>query len=79
MIERQFVSQKIKEFQIHEYVKAEFTGTGFSHIEVQRTPLGEKVVIFTTRPGLVVGKKRGKYQKINKCFKEKIQHGKPPD
>ena len=77
MIERQFVSQKIKEFQIHEYVKAEFTGTGFSHIEVQRTPLGEKVVIFTTRPGLVVGKKGENIRRLTNVLKKKFSMENP--
>jgi small subunit ribosomal protein S3 len=57
MIERQFVSQKVKEYQIQEYIKSKLVGTGYSHTEIQRTPLGEKVIIYTTRPGLVVGRK----------------------
>ncbi|MBI2672495.1 30S ribosomal protein S3 [Candidatus Woesearchaeota archaeon] len=57
MIERQFVNQKVKEYQIQEYIKSKLVGTGYSHTEIQRTPLGEKVIIYTTRPGLVVGRK----------------------
>ena len=72
MIERQFVSQKIKEFQIQEYIRGEFSGTGFSHIEIQRTPLGEKVVIFTSRPGLVVGKKGENIRKLTNILKKKL-------
>ena len=57
MIERQIVSQKVKEYQIQEYIRSKLIGTGYSHTEIQRTPLGEKVIIYTTRPGMVVGRK----------------------
>ena len=77
MIERQFVSQKIKEFQIQEYIRGEFSGTGFSHIEIQRTPLGEKVVIFTSRPGLVVGKKGENIRKLTNILKKKFNMENP--
>ncbi len=77
MIERQFVNQKIKEFQIQEYVKAEFLGTGLSHIEIQRTPLGEKVIIFTTRPGLVVGKKGENIRRLTNVLKKKFSMENP--
>ena len=77
MIERQFVSQKIKEFQIQEYIRGEFAGTGFSHIEILRTPLGEKVVIFTSRPGLVVGKKGENIRKLTNILKKKFSMENP--
>ena len=42
MIERQFVSQKLKEHRIQEYIRSQFAKTGYSHAEIKRTPLGEK-------------------------------------
>src|SRR3989338_2400249 len=77
MIEKQFVNQKIKEFQIQEYIKEEFSGTGFSHIDIQRTPLGEKVIIYTTRTGLVVGKKGENIRKLTIVLKKKFNMENP--
>ena len=77
MIERQFVSQKIKEFQIQEYIKGKLAGAGFSHIEIQRTPLGEKVIIFTARPGLVVGRKGENIKKLTTVLKKKFSMENP--
>ena len=57
MIERQIISQKVRQFHIQEYIESKVGKTGYSHTEIQRTPLGEKVVIFTSHPGLVVGRK----------------------
>ncbi len=56
MIERDIVSRQIKEFQIMEYIGGFLGGAGFSHATVKRTPLGEKIIIHTSRPGMVVGR-----------------------
>ena len=55
MIERKFVEEKLRAFRINEFIKQNTTGAGFSHSLVQRTPLGEKITIFASRPRLVVG------------------------
>jgi len=57
MIERQFVKQKVKEFMISETTKEGLKGAGYSHTKVQRTPLGDKVIIYASRPGMVVGRR----------------------
>ncbi len=77
MIERQFVKQKLKEHLIQEYIASKLNRTGYSHTEVKRTPLGEKVVIYTTRPGLVVGKKGETIQKLTLVLKKKFKMENP--
>jgi len=57
MIERKFVAQKIKEFQIEEYISQSLENVGHSHTKMVKTPLGEKIVISASRPGLIVGRK----------------------
>ena len=56
MIERKFVSQNIKEFLVKDYLFKELSRVGLSDVTLQRTPLGEKVIVTASRPGLVVGK-----------------------
>ncbi|MFP4567964.1 MAG: 30S ribosomal protein S3 [Candidatus Woesearchaeota archaeon] len=56
MIERKFVSQNMKEFLVKDYLFKELSRVGLSDVALQRTPLGEKVIISASRPGLVVGK-----------------------
>ncbi len=77
MIERQFVSQKLKEFQIQEHLGKIFARTGFSHIEIKRTPLGENVIVYTTRPGIVVGKKGENIKKLTALLKNKYKLDNP--
>ena len=72
MIEREFVEQKKKEFQIQEFVSETLKNAGHSHTKLQRTPLGEKVVIFTSRPGLIVGRKGQTISKLTETLKKKF-------
>lgn len=72
MIEREFVAAKIKEFQIQEYISDSLKNVGHSHTKVQKTPLGEKIIIFTSRPGLIVGRKGQNITKLTKALKKKF-------
>ncbi|MFH1174675.1 MAG: 30S ribosomal protein S3 [archaeon] len=70
MIERKFVAQRVKEYQIQEYVSHSISRVGHSSTKFQRTPLGEKIVITAQRPGLVVGKGGSNISKLTKKLKE---------
>ena len=77
MIERQFINQKLKERYIQEYLKEQFAKTGYSHAEIKRTPLGEKIIIYTTRPGIVVGRKGENIQRLTQTLKKKFKMENP--
>ena len=72
MIERKFVAERMKEFQIQEYIDESLSNVGHSHTKMQRTPLGEKIVIFAARPGLIVGRKGENIKKLTKNLKKKF-------
>ena len=54
MIERKFLSQRLKEFQVQRYIAEKLTNSGQCAVEIKRTPMGEKVIVYTTRPGVVI-------------------------
>jgi small subunit ribosomal protein S3 len=70
MIERQFIDQNFKEFMIQEYISNTLKRCGISHIKLQKTPLGEKIIIFASRPGLIVGRKGSNINKLTKDLKK---------
>ena len=72
MIERKFVAQKIREFQIEEYISQSLKNVGHSHTKMVKTPLGEKIVIFTSRPGLIVGRKGQNIKQLTKTLKKRF-------
>ena len=72
MIERKFVSQKIKEFEIQEYIEDNLKNVGHSHTKMVKTPLGEKIVLYASRPGLIVGRKGQNIKELTKTLKNKF-------
>jgi small subunit ribosomal protein S3 len=73
MIERKFVAEKVKEFQIQQYISETLKNVGHSHTKLTRTPLGEKIIIFASRPGLVVGKKGENIKKLTNTLKKRFK------
>jgi small subunit ribosomal protein S3 len=72
MIERKFVAQKLKERQVQEYVAQSLTKAGHSRVEIKRTPMGEKIIVYTTRPGLIVGRKGENIKRLTQTLKKKF-------
>ena len=70
MIERKFVAQKIKEYQIQEYIEHNLKHVGHSHTKMVKTPLGEKIVLYASRPGLIVGRKGQNIKELTKTLKK---------
>jgi small subunit ribosomal protein S3 len=72
MIERKFVAEKLKEFQIKQYIDQTLKNVGHSSTKLVKTPLGEKIIISASRPGLVVGKKGENIKKLTNTLKKKF-------
>lgn len=72
MIERKFVAQKMKEFQIEEYIRQSLENVGHSHTKMVKTPLGEKIIIFSSRPGLIVGRKGQNIKQLTRTLKRRF-------
>lgn len=72
MIERKFVASEMKEFMIQEFISKSIKGAEHSHTKMQRTPLGEKIVIYSARPGLIVGRKGQNIKQLTKILKKKF-------
>lgn len=77
MIERQIVNQNMKEYLVKQYLAKELAKTGYSHTEIKRTPLGEKIIIYTTRPGLVVGRRGDNIKKLTLVLKDRFKMENP--
>ncbi len=72
MIEKKIVSNKLKIFQIEEYMANIVDKPGYSHTEIQKTPLGEKIIIHTSKPGLIVGRRGEIIRDLTESLKNKF-------
>ena len=77
MIERKFVADNVKEFQIKEFVKKSLGKAGISEVKLQRTPLGEKILVSPSRPGLVVGRSGSNISRLTRELKEHFKLDNP--
>src|SRR3989344_6054112 len=77
MIEREFIKQRKKELQIEDCILENLKGIGYSHSKLQRTPLGDKIVVYVSRPGLLVVKKGANIKNITNMLKEKFNLDNP--
>ena len=57
MEERTTVNFKKEEFAIREYIKKDLGKGKVSKVRIEYTPVGEKIIVSTNKPGLVIGKK----------------------
>lgn len=73
MIERKFVSEKLKEFQIQEFIANNLRRVGHSFTRVQKTPLGDKIIIHASRPGLIVGRQGQNIKALTNTLKIKFK------
>jgi small subunit ribosomal protein S3 len=72
MMQKKIIDQKIKELEIQEFVEKNLTGVGLSTTSLQVTPMAEKIIINTSRPGLVVGRKGQSIKKMTGLLKKKF-------
>ena len=77
MIERNILKQKIKEYQVKDFLETELFGAGFSKAEIKRTPLGEKIIVHTSRPGMVVGRSGKNIKDLTETLKTRFNLDNP--
>ncbi len=51
------VKSNYRNMELNEFLAQSLKDAGYGGVEVQKTPLGAKITLFVTRPGLVIGRK----------------------
>jgi len=77
MEEKTFVNVKKDEYNIKLFVKKMFGKGKVSRVFIEYTPVGEKVVIATHKPGLIIGKKGEKIAQLTEILKKKFNMENP--
>jgi len=72
MLNKYFVNQGIKETQIEEFIRKQFPSGDYSRIDLERTPLGLKVVIYTNKPGRIIGRGGRNINDMTDALKERF-------
>lgn len=73
MEERKTVKFKKDEFTIRERIKSEIGKGKVSEVKIEYTPIGEKIIVSTHKPGLVIGRGGEKIEELTKILKTEFK------
>ncbi len=73
MEKRKFIKLKKEEYGIKEYIKRNLGKGKISRLDIEYTPVGEKIVVSTSKPGLVIGRKGEKIEELTGVLKNRFK------
>jgi len=76
-LEKKFIEKEIRNRDVEEFLANEFARAGYSHCEIQRTPLSIRITVFAYKPGLIIGRGGKNIDAMTKTLKEKFGFEKP--
>ncbi len=71
-IKKHFINKGIQQCLVDEFLRSELDNSGYSGCSLQKTPMGTRITIRTSRPGLVIGKKGKKIKELTDLVKQKF-------
>lgn len=77
MDEKKFVRLKKDELSVKDYIKSNIGKGKISTVTIEYTPIGEKIVIATSRPGLVIGRRGEKIEELTRVLKKRFKFDNP--
>ena len=73
MEEKNIVKFKKEEFAVREYIKTSLGKGKVSRVKIEYTPVGEKIIISTNKPGLVIGRKGERIAELTNVLKNRFK------
>ena len=70
---KHFIEESVKKAEISEFLRNEFERAGYGGVSITKTPLGTHIVIYTMRPGLVIGRGGETIRELARVLEEKFQ------
>lgn len=77
MDEKKFVKLKGEELEVREYVKNSIGKGRISEVTIEYTPVGEKIIVSTNRPGVVIGSRGEKINELTTTLKKRFKLDNP--
>jgi len=68
-LEKIFIEKGKKRVLLEDFLEEKFKRGGYSHSEIERTPLGTRIIIYLEKPNLFIGRRKF-LQKLSDEIKE---------
>ena len=66
------MSNNYKNMELDEYLKQALKETGYGGVDIQKTPIGTRITLYVTRPGLVIGRKGAGIKDLTSKLEQKF-------
>ena len=63
---RTFSDNLVEDYKIREFLKKKLYHAGISKIEIERSSRSRKVLVYTAKPGVVIGKGGAEIEKVER-------------
>lgn len=73
MEEKNVVKFKKAEFSVREYIKNSLGKGKVSRVRIEYTPVGEKIIIATSKPGMIIGRGGEKIEELTGILKKRFK------
>ncbi len=77
MEEKKFVNVRKEEYNIKQFVKRMFGKGKVSKVRIEYTPVGEKIIVSTHKPGWIIGKRGEKINELTEVLKKRFKMENP--
>ena len=51
------IKSNYRNMELDEFLSQTLKDAGYGYVDVQKTPIGTRITLYVTRPGLVIGRK----------------------
>src|SRR6476620_8712437 len=69
---RNLVKNNFRNLELDEFLSTTLKDAGYGNVEIQRTPIGTRITLYVTRPGLVIGRKGSGIKDLTAKIEEKF-------
>ncbi len=71
-IQKYFVKENARRAEIDEYLTEELKRAGYSRVEMTKTPLGTRIVVYAAKPGLVIGRRGQSIRDLTQVLEQRF-------
>ncbi len=77
MIERKIMQDKFAQYSVATFVRKELGDVAIKEVTFEKNPMGERVTIYTSTPGLVIGREGSNIKKLTKTLRKEFKFENP--
>jgi small subunit ribosomal protein S3 len=71
-IHKYFVQENARRSEIDEFLSQDLKRAGYSRVEMTKTPLGTRVVVYAAKPGLVIGRRGESIRDLTQVLEQRF-------